>query len=208
MAGAAASAAEMIPQLEAARKLALGDPQVYNQVLPGILPIIGGPAAPLEVRRWGADFVAETFASPSLSNMQKEQLCSDVLPTLRNMLDTPGEDAAVVKSVVQASASIYPLVFRRMYVTHFSSCVREGLWPKSSAPILLALSNVGPSHSISHPDQALLWKDMTDIKLNILQRMDSAPPAVRICCVKFVQKVVHVETPGLIADPRVSRRCL
>lgn len=115
MAGVAASAAEMIPQLEAARKLALGDPQVYNQVLPGILPIIGPPAH-VEVRRWGAEFLAEAFASPSLSNPQKEQLSSDVLPTLRAMLETPGEDPAVTKSAVQAAASLYPLVFRRVYV--------------------------------------------------------------------------------------------
>lgn len=115
MAGAAASAAEMISQLEAARKLALADPQVYNQVLPGILPIIG-PAAHIEVQRWGADFLAEAFASPSLSNAQKEQLSPEVLPTLRAMLEGPDQDPAVIKSVVQASASLYPLVFRRMYV--------------------------------------------------------------------------------------------
>ena len=115
MAGVTASAAEMIPQLEAARKLALGDPQVYNQVLPGILPIVG-PGAHVEVRRWGAEFLAEAFASPSLPSSQKEQLSSDVLPTLWAMLDTPGEDPAVIKSAVQAAASLYPLVFRRVYV--------------------------------------------------------------------------------------------
>lgn len=38
--------------------------------------------------------------------------------------------------------------------------------------------------------------------------MDSAPIAVRICCVKFVQKVVQVETPGLISDPRVREMML
>jgi hypothetical protein len=31
---------------------------------------------------------------------------------LKAYLDTPGQDFAVVKSVVQAIASIYPLVFR------------------------------------------------------------------------------------------------
>ncbi|KIW87757.1 uncharacterized protein Z519_11731 [Cladophialophora bantiana CBS 173.52] len=168
MAGTTSSAAEMISQLEAARKLALGDPQVYNQVLPGILPIVG-PSAHVEVRRWGADFLAEAFASPSLPNAQKEQLSSDVLPTLRAMLEAPGEDPAVTKSVIQAAASLYPLVFRRV---------------------------------ISHPTEAALWQEMSWTKLNILQRMDSAPIAVRICCIKFVQKVVQVETPGLISDPR------
>jgi len=137
MAGMGASAADMIPQLEAARKLALGDPQVYTQVLPGILPIIG-PAAPVEVRRWGADFLAEGFSSPSLPSAQKEQLVSDVLPTLRNMLETPGEDAAVVKSVVQATASLYPLVFRRVYVT-YSALVPVKCDACLSTPVLLEL---------------------------------------------------------------------
>jgi symplekin len=112
---AAATPAEMIPQLEAARKLALADPQVYNQVLPGILPIIGSTAH-LDVRRWGAEFLAEAFSSPSLSNSQKEQLLSEVIPPLRAMLDAPAQDMEVVKSVVQAAASLYPLVFRRVYV--------------------------------------------------------------------------------------------
>lgn len=115
MAGQAASPVDMISQLSAARKLALADPAVYNQVVPGILPIIG-PTAVVEVRRWGVDFLAEAFASPSLPNIQKEQLCVEVLPVLKSYLDNPGEDAAVVKSVVQAAASVYPLVFRRVYV--------------------------------------------------------------------------------------------
>ncbi|KAJ9628275.1 hypothetical protein H2204_009392 [Knufia peltigerae] len=164
----AATPAEMIPQLEAARKLALGNPQVYNQVLPGILPIIGSTPH-VEVRRWGADFLAEAFSSPSLPNAQKEQLSTEVVPVLRAMLETQGQDMEVVKGVVQAAASLYPLVFRRI---------------------------------ISRPPEATLWQEMSTMKLNILQRMDSAPVAIRICCIKFVQKVVQVETPGVITDPR------
>jgi symplekin len=43
---------------------------------------------------------------------------------------------------------------------------------------------------------------MSAIKTNILRRMDAAPPGVRICCVKFLQQVVLVQTPGVV-DPRV-----
>lgn len=110
-----ASAAEMLPQLESARKLALSDAQVYTQVIPGILPIIG-PGAPLEVRRWGAEFLAEGFASPLLQTGLKEQMVSDVLPALKTMLDNPNEDVMVVKCAIQASASVYALVFSRVYV--------------------------------------------------------------------------------------------
>ena len=59
------------------------------------------------------------------------------------------------------------------------------------------------SYRISHPDQALLWQDMVAMKMNILSRMESTPPGVRVCCAKFVAKVVQIQTPGLIADPRV-----
>ena len=44
---------------------------------------------------------------------------------------------------------------------------------------------------------------MASIKSNILKRWDTAPVGVRVCCIKFVQKVVQVQTPGVIADPRV-----
>lgn len=116
----APAAAAMLSQLEAARKLALADPQVYSQVVPGVLPLVGGPGAALEVRRWGAEFIAECFASPSLPAAQKEQLVADVLPALRAYLENPAEDQAVLRSVVQAAASLYPLVFKRMYVHEFS----------------------------------------------------------------------------------------
>jgi len=107
---------EMLGQLEQARKLCLADLSVYNQIIPGIVPIIQ-TATSVDVRRWGADFIAEAFATPALPGHQKEQLISDkVMETLRGMLEIPNEDVAVVRSAVQACASIYPYVFRRVYV--------------------------------------------------------------------------------------------
>ncbi|KAL1990287.1 hypothetical protein VTN49DRAFT_6126 [Thermomyces lanuginosus] len=162
------SLSEQLTQLEAARHLVLSDAALYPQVIQGILPIIG-PQARLELRRWGAEFLAETFASPVFPSPQKESLVETVLPTLRDLLDDPAQDPAVVKSVVQTAASIYPLVFR---------------------------------HVINHPDATSLWQQMTTIKQSILQRMDTSPHPVRVCCIKFVQRVVHVQTPAGIADPR------
>lgn len=104
---------EQMAQLEAARNLVLGDAALYPQVVQGILPIIGVNAR-LELRRWGADFLAETFSSPALPAAQKEKLAGTVLPTLRELLEHAGEDTAVVKSVVQTAASLYPHVFRHM----------------------------------------------------------------------------------------------
>ena len=112
---------EQLNQLNAARQLVLGDAAFYPQIVQGILPIVGATAR-LELRRWGADFLAETFASPVLALQQKENLSLVVLQTLKELLEMPGDDPGVVKSVVQAAASIYGLVFRYMYVEPLFLC--------------------------------------------------------------------------------------
>jgi symplekin len=106
--------AQTLQQLGAARSLALGDGRYYPTIIPGVLPIIGyGVDQSIEVQRWGADFLAEAFASPSWPSDVKQNSASSVLPTLKNYLEHV-EDKAVVKSVVQAAASVYPLVYRHM----------------------------------------------------------------------------------------------
>ena len=107
--------ARQILQLEEARKHVLADAHHYSAIIPGILPIIGA-SAPLDVRRWGADFLAEGFASPALATATKETLSVKVLPLLREWLDSQGQDDAIVKSAIQTVASIYPLVLRYMCV--------------------------------------------------------------------------------------------
>lgn len=111
----ALSVTDQLTQLEAARQLVLADSVLYPQIVQGILPIVGANAR-LELRRWGAEFLAETFASPTIAIQQKESLSIIVLQTLKELLDIPDEDTGVIKSVVQAAASIYGLVFRYMYV--------------------------------------------------------------------------------------------
>ncbi|EON64294.1 hypothetical protein W97_03525 [Coniosporium apollinis CBS 100218] len=168
MASTSNGTADTLAQLNSARDLALKDASYYLQIVPAVLALVGPPAG-LDIRRWGAEFLAEAFASPSLAAERKQELSLTVLDLLKEYLDTPGEDVVVVKSVVQAAASIYPLVFR---------------------------------HIIYNPTNTATWQKMTAIKSSILRRMDSAPPGVRICCIKFVQRVVQTQTPGLIADPR------
>lgn len=46
------------------------------------------------------------------------------------------------------------------------------------------------------------WKQMTAIKTRILRIWDNAPPTVRICCIKFAQRVVLAQTPSLNPEPR------
>lgn len=104
---------DQVAQLNAARNLVLGDAAFYPQIVNGILPLIGAGSR-LELRRWGADFLAETFASPALATAQKEQLAATVLQVIREILELPESDVTVLKSVVQTSASLYPVVFRHM----------------------------------------------------------------------------------------------
>ena len=107
------SVTDQVAKLEAARHLVLSDSIHYAQIIPGILPIIG-PHSQLEIQRWGADFLAEAFASPALSSQSKESLSIQVLQTLKELLELQNGDTAVLKSVIQATASIYSLVFRYM----------------------------------------------------------------------------------------------
>ncbi|KAF1808643.1 mRNA cleavage and polyadenylation specificity factor complex subunit [Eremomyces bilateralis CBS 781.70] len=157
-----------ITQLEQARGIALADAKSYVQIVPGVLPIIGAGAA-IELKRWGSEFLAETFASPQLAQDEKQALCLKALPVLNQYLDAESEDMFVVKEAVQSAASIYPLVFR---------------------------------HTIFNPSDSTSWQLLNSIKGHILGRMDDAPAAVRICCVKFIQRVVQTQTPGVITDPR------
>ncbi|CAL3966337.1 unnamed protein product [Diplocarpon coronariae] len=159
---------QQIKQLGDARKLVLSDASHYPQIIQGILPIVG-PGARVELRRWVADFLAETFASPSIPAHQKEPLGLLVLETLRIMIENPQEDPDVVRSAVQAAASVYPLVVRWI---------------------------------INNPYDSATWERMLAIKSRILRIWDTAIPGVRICCIKFAQRVVLVQTKGPDADPR------
>ncbi|KAH7399356.1 hypothetical protein BKA66DRAFT_407116 [Pyrenochaeta sp. MPI-SDFR-AT-0127] len=160
--------AQTIQQLESARSLALGDGRYYPTIIPGVLPIIGYSAEQsVEIQRWGADFLSEAFASPAWPSEVKENSASSVLATLKAYLENV-EDKSVIKSAVQAAASVYPLVYR---------------------------------HIVSDPSDVEHWQLMAAIKSNILRRMDKAAPGVRVCCVKFLQQVVLVQTPGVV-DPR------
>lgn len=105
---------DTIRQLNQARDLCLADPNaLYPQIVPGLAPLINA-TADLELRRWGADFLAETFASPVLAAEHKQKLSIAILDGLKGFLDKPEEDATVIKNVVQTASSIYQYVFRHM----------------------------------------------------------------------------------------------
>ncbi|KAF1942610.1 hypothetical protein EJ02DRAFT_375338 [Clathrospora elynae] len=159
---------QTIQQMESARSLALGDGRYYPTIIPGVLPIIGYSAdQSIEIQRWGADFLAEAFASPTWPLEAKQSSAPSVLATLKAYLENV-EDKSVVKSAVQVAASVYPLVYR---------------------------------HTVSNTNDGQHWQLMAAIKSNILRRMDEAAPGVRICCIKFLQQVVLVQTPAVV-DPR------
>ncbi|OTB06529.1 hypothetical protein M426DRAFT_318931 [Hypoxylon sp. CI-4A] len=168
MASAQLSVQDQIRQLEGARKLVLGNAGYYTQVIQATLPIIG-PSALVEFRRWGAEFLAEAFATPAIAPSQKETLSLLVLETLKLLVEDPNQDAMVLRSVIQASASIYPLALR---------------W---------IINNSYDTHT---------WERMTAIKTRILRIWDTAPSTVRICCIKFAQRVVLAQTQSVHPEPR------
>jgi symplekin len=107
------SVAEQLEQLNAARKLVLDNIAYYDRIVKGVLPIIG-PTAALELRRWGAEFLAESLATPVLTMRDKENITVAVLDTLRRLIEGAGEDVIVLKACVAAAASAYPIALRWM----------------------------------------------------------------------------------------------
>ena len=53
------------------------------------------------------------------------------------------------------------------------------------------LSLINSIHNSYHKES---WEAMTAIKSRILQIWDSAPTPVKICCIKFVQRVILTQT--------------
>ena len=102
--------ASAVPQLEQARKIVLADPTHYPDIVTGISSIIGSGSA-LDAQRWGAEFMAETFASPIVAGSVKEKMCTGVIPILKDWLENQ-HDEAVLRSAIQTAASLYPYVFR------------------------------------------------------------------------------------------------
>ncbi|KAL7950641.1 hypothetical protein V8C42DRAFT_307133 [Trichoderma barbatum] len=163
----ALSVPDQIRQLNDARKLVLGDVKYYPSVVRGILPIIG-PKAPIELRRWVTDFLAEAFATPALPNSEKETMQPYVLTTLESLIEQE-VDAQVLRNVIQTAASIYPLAMRWI---------------------------------INNSYDTVTWERMVSIKQKILQLWDNVPPTVRICCIKFAQRVVLAQSIASGAEHR------
>jgi symplekin len=113
MASDGLSLPDQIRQLNDARVLVLGDVKYYPSVVKSILPIVG-PTSAIELRRWGAEFLAEAFATPALPNGEKETMQPFVLATLESLVENEAEDEQVLRSVIQTAASIYPLAMRWM----------------------------------------------------------------------------------------------
>ncbi|KAB8271328.1 hypothetical protein BDV30DRAFT_228257 [Aspergillus minisclerotigenes] len=187
MAQSTGSLVDQIAQLNAARTLVLGDAAFYPQIVNGVLPIIGARSR-LELRRWGAEFLAETFSSPALAPAQKEQLAAMALQTLRETLELPEKDTVTLKHIVEAAASLYPL-----------KCAGNQFKPAHWG---IVGTDTLDNCSINHPEDSKIWENMTAIKDDILRRWDTSPFSVKVCCIKFVQRVVQVQTHGL-TDPRV-----
>ncbi|KAJ8612951.1 hypothetical protein MRB53_037159 [Persea americana] len=152
---------DTLAQVEKARKIALGDAALYSRIVEGVLPIIGASKA-LELRRWGSDFLAETFASPALPAEEKQKLITvDVLQTLKGYLENPNEDTAVVRPLspshfVRASPRLSDSDGRRLAYVSRS-------WVSRFKHFLTSVC------SIYHASDVSLWELVIAIKSNILK---------------------------------------
>ncbi|PKS10526.1 hypothetical protein jhhlp_002279, partial [Lomentospora prolificans] len=140
------SVSDHIRQLNDARKLVLGDVKLYPSVVKGILPIIA-PTSHLELRRWTADFLADTFATPALPSRDKESMQPFVLDTVQSILENPEEDAHVLRSMIQTAASIYPITLRWIMENSYDTITWERITAVKTR-ILQIWDNADPSVQI------------------------------------------------------------
>ncbi|EFY90839.1 mRNA cleavage and polyadenylation specificity factor complex subunit [Metarhizium acridum CQMa 102] len=151
------SVPEQIRQLNDARKLVLGDVKYYPNVVRGLLPIIG-PNAQVELRRWGAEFLAEAFSTPALPNGEKETMQLYVLATVESLLQNEREDPQVLRSVILTAASIYPLALRWMIScikfaqrVVLAQTVSTGAEFRHAGTLDISLDKVPPNHQSLDP---------------------------------------------------------
>lgn len=68
---------------------------------------------------------------------------------------------------------------------------------------LLGVSFILWGFRCNNRDDQATWDKMDAIKSKILSLWDSGPVGVRLGCIKFVQRVILVQSRG-VTDPRVS----
>ncbi|KAK3355083.1 hypothetical protein B0H65DRAFT_416918 [Neurospora tetraspora] len=161
---------EQIQQLSAARKMALENPGYFKQIIQGILPLTA-PSAPVELRRWAADFIAEALACPALRTPDKGDLTLAIIDALRSLVEAPDQDPLVLKAGIMAAASAYPVIVRWI---------------------------IGNAY---HP---AAWEAMSAIKSKILSVWEGALTPVKLCCIKFVQRVILAQTASNGTEPKHS----
>jgi symplekin len=103
----------VLSKLDTLRELALTDPAHWEAIVSKVTEFMGNDQS-VEVLRWGIQFLAEAFATPTLKMETKQKMSLQILDTLKNLLEMEAEDPMVISSVVQVAASIYPLVFRHV----------------------------------------------------------------------------------------------
>lgn len=102
---------EQVVELSRYREYALRDANQYPNIIAFVVSRAGPASAP-ELRKWGADFLAEAFASPMLPPDRKQFLALKLLTTFKAYLDDSNQDAGVLRSAVQVLTNVYPFIFR------------------------------------------------------------------------------------------------
>jgi|SRR5579859_7363651 len=108
-------AEEQLLQLKQAESLLQQDPTYYPTIFPAVLALATQQHIPL--RRWIANFLCNTFSSRVVEGAVKAELAATTVDTLRGLIEDV--DSVVVKSCVQCSSLIYPLLFQKVYPSLF-----------------------------------------------------------------------------------------
>ena len=81
-------------------------------------------------------------------------------------------------------------------------------FPARSMPVIVCRARVpltiARPYSIENSYDTITWERMTAVKSRILRMWDNANPSIRICCIKFAQRVVLAQSAASPSEHRVN----
>ncbi len=171
---------EQLSKLEEARRLAQADVSLYKPIIEGILPV--ALQKEVVVRRWSWSFILDGL-SAGLSGQDITTVAVLILPKIVSLLDFE-RDVIVLKTVIEVSANIYPILFA--YVCN------NGREMKTWNNLYALKEYIVPMSEDSYRETS---------KKNSI--------AVRIAAIKFIQTIVIVQLcqtrdPRLIESEEIS----
>ncbi|CAK9442060.1 uncharacterized protein LODBEIA_P58350 [Lodderomyces beijingensis] len=178
----------VIGQLNTAKQLVVSQPDHFLSVFKGILPIVSNATQSYPVRKWGVDFIYDTFVNnfnPNLKSGERVELAIDSLDTLIFLIDLstnlqhqhqqlqqqgqqskiqPQElDVATFRHLIDISTIVYKLVFQ--YVSENDNC--NQIWSKLTELKNSLVNKFQTTYPLGKSDN-----EEHDLKRNIATKLD------------------------------------